>query len=578
MGGYASPRPVPDGQPTIRPAFGTSVVPVNGTNVGAVGNKNEDEDKKEIDRLRSTSSLYQQYQARWTFYLAAYEGGERFACRENIFRHPREHPEDFEERAKRLFYHNFCRPLVNFFTTFIFAETIERNGGSNVAWFTDFIRDVNKKGEDISSFMGQVCDDMQIFGMSYILVDAPQVDGDLTVAQEQEQGVRPYWVLLRPDEVLDWAIDPFDNFKYLKRCQKLEDIDANFQHRDIERYYEWTPKGIKITDVDVTIADKPVLIKPAVVLENKLGKIPVVVARYERSKIDKFMGQSFLTDIAYMGREVMNLTSLLQEFLYRQCFNILAMEKDPNVDEIEQTQGEIGTANMLRHPLGTKAPSYITPPVAPAKFLQDERTGIVNAMYRIAAQDTVNELFNGAKSSGYSKSQSFRTTVPKIATRADVLERTEINLLKLTLEYMGKTWDGTIKYKDHYEITNLTDALQQMTVLFKDLQMPSETFVKAELKRMVHEFDGKLTDDEIKAVENEIDTMDFDAWQATQKLAYVGRAAEAPVGPVAFENDGVGKSAATSAVKGKDTSPKASTPTRASSSSAEISKESKKGS
>lgn len=578
MGAYVGTRPVANGQPIIRQDAPTSVIPVNGADVGAVGNdKNYDKDKKEIARLQSKSATYQLYEAKWAFYLAAYEGGERFACKENIFKHPREHPEDFEERSKRLFYHNFCRPLVNFYTTFIFAETIQRDGGKNGAWFNNFILDVNNKGEDIGSFMGQVCDDMQIFGMSYILVDAPQIDGDLTVAQEKEQNIRPYWVIMRPDEVLDWVVDPFDKFKYLKRCQVIDNIDASFNHQTIERYYEWTPQNIKISDIDVTVKEKPQLVDSKIIA-NKLGKIPVVLARYERSKVDKFMGQSFLTDIAYMGREVMNLTSLLQEFLYRQCFNILAMEQDPNVPETEQSQGEIGTANMLRHPMGTKAPSYITPPVAPAKFLQDERTGIVNAMYRIAAQDTVNELFNGAKASGYSKSQSFRTTVPKIATRADVLERTEVNLLKLTFEYMGKTWDGTIKYKDHYEITNLTDALQQMTVLFKDLQLPSETFVKAELKRMIHEFDGKLTEEEIQKAEKEIDTMDFDAWQATQKLAYVGRAAEAPVGPVAFENDGVGKSAATSAVKGKDTSAKSSTPTRASSSSAEIQKESKKGS
>jgi hypothetical protein len=545
-----------------------------------VTDEKQDKDKREIERLRSKCPLYLKYEPLWTFFLAAYEGGKDFASAANIFRHPREHPDDFNGRATRLYYHNYCYPLVDFFTTFIFTETIQRDGADNKDEYDKFISNVNKKGEDITTFMMQVSDDMQIFGMSYQLVDAPpKPAAGMTQAQQDEQGIRPYWVLVRPTEVLDWTTDSFDNFTYLKRVECQTRIGTGMVKQNIERFTEWSQSEIKISEIDVTNPDDPILLPQAAPLENEMKKIPFHVTRYKRSKTDKFMGLSFLNDIAFINREVMNLTSLLQEFLYRQCFNILAMESDPNVPEIEQMQGEISTANMLKYAQGTREPKYITPPVEPAKFLQSEREANIASMYKIAAQDTQNDLFNGHKSSGFSKSQSFATTVPKIATRAEALESTEMQLMQLTFEYMDKDWKGTIKYKDHYQITNLTDALQQLSTLFKDLQINSKTFAEVQMKRMIDEFDGKLSAEQRKKVYDEIEAIDWPEWFDTMKLAFLGRAALAPETALMMDEPDV-KAASAAAlgapVKGKDTPTAASTPQRATSSTKEVAKESSK--
>ncbi len=557
-----------------------SVISVQVQDVGAVGSKKENKDKLEIARLRTGNDLYQRFQPLWDFYLSSYEGGDKFAKPENLFKHPREHPDDFNQRATRIYYHNYVEPLVDFFTTFIYQETIQRDGGadeSDKAYFTNFIRDVNRKGDDVTAFMKQVSDDMQIFGMSFVLVDAPPKSADIqTVAQEQEAGIAPYWVIIRPDEVLDWVVDEFDNFMYFRRRQYVRTVNpSTFKTTKLERYTEWTNQSIRITDIDITEDKEPKIVNRQD-LPNELGSIPVVTVRYRRSKSDSFVGHSFLTDIAFIAREVMNLTSLLQEFLYRQCFNILAMEEDPNVPEIEQLQGEISTANMLRYPKDSKAPSYITPPVDPAKFLQTERDNNVQSMYRIAAEDTANDLFNGAKRSGYSQSQSFKSTVPRIATRADALEAGEMKLFALTFKRVGRTFKGAIKYKDHYEITNLTDMLTQLGTLFKDLQVKSKTFAAAEMKRLVHEFDGKLTPEQIVLVEKEIDAIQWERWFGIQEMAYMGAAARSTEAAGLVDDTkpvAGGAPGGAQPVKGKDTSTAPSTASRAQSSSTEIQQE-----
>lgn len=474
----------------------------------------------EVKRLRAKNPLWIEYAEKWNFYLSAYQGGDEFACRENLFKHTRETDEDFNDRVKRLHNLNYCEPLVDFFTNFIFSESIDRNGGTNTSWYMDFTKDVNKHGSDIDKFMRDVCDDMQIFGMVYVLVDSPVLpEGKvLTKQTEQDLKIRPYWVLIHPDEITDWDTDDFGNIVYAKRRQILRRIVAG-KPREIERYTEFYPDRFIISELDVT-SKRNVIYLGSKPIPNTLGEVPLRVARYKTSKRDQHMGLSFLRDFAYNNREIINMTSLLQEFLYRQAFNILAKEVDTYAPE--KDEGEVGTANVIEVPKNAKMPQYISPPADPAKFIQEERTRIKNEMFMRAAQDTLNELFNGEKKSGFSQAQSFSKTVPFISSRADTLESLEVSLMELTMKKVGKSWNGKVKYKDRYELTNLTDALTQLMMIIKDLQIPSETFVKEELKRMVREYDGKLPADTLHKIMTEIDDMDFSKWSSVQKKALVG--------------------------------------------------------
>jgi hypothetical protein len=482
-----------------------------------------------IEDLRKTHPLWDQFSPEWSFYLSAYEGGSDFATAENIHKHPREHEDDFNDRVKRVHNLNYCEPLVEFFTSFIFSESIDRNGGSNSDFYLKFIKNVNRRGDSIDDFMRQVSDDVQIFGMSYVLVDTPPKPAGkpiVTKADEERLDLRPYWVLVKPDEVIDWVVDDFGRYQYIKRRQIVDEVFAG-SRRVIEKYTEITPELYTISRIDVTKSGSPAWLGEESI-PNQLGEIPIVVSKFRRSKKYPSMGLSFLRDFAYNNREVMNLTSLLQEFLYRQAFNILAIQRDEVLPTNEPDEGIIGSSNVLEFPKGASAPQYISPPVDPAKEIAGERARMINEMFKRAAQDFVGEIFNGEKASGFSQAQSFSKTVPHISSRADCLERVENELMALTLKMMGKNWDGKIKYKDRYELTNLNDALTQLQILVKDLQIPSETFIREELKRAVREYDGKLPKDILAKVEKEIDNADMSGWKKTQKEALVGKQGTSP--------------------------------------------------
>lgn len=481
-------------------------------------------DSEELKRLRSTHTLYELYVQQWSLYLGAYEGGPDFANEQNIFRHFRENEDDFRDRTRRIHYLNYCEPIVDFYTNFIFSETIDRDGGDAKDFFQDFILDVNRKGDTINTYMRKVSDETQVFGMVYTLVDAPptpQPGQVITKQQEQEMGIRPYWVFMRPDEVMDWAVDDFENFIYLKRREIKTHLDPQAKSpATVEVYTEWYEDRIVTTQCDITDPTHPILAAPVEVV-NTMGMIPIHVHRYKRSRRYPFVGNSFLRDFAYNNREIMNLTSLLQEFLYRQCFNLLAKEVESSIPITSQQDGIFGTSNVLEYPKGAKQPQYLTPPADPAHFIQEERELIKQEMFARASQD-LKQLGNGSASSGFSQAQSFSKTVPFIAVRASNLEHDENALMGLTMKRMNKKWNGTIKYKDHYEITNVTDAMTQFMTLARDLQLPSETFTKVGLLRLVKQYDNKFPADVMNKITTEIQGMDFGKWQEIQKEALVG--------------------------------------------------------
>lgn len=265
-----------------------------------------------IEELNTTNPLYDTFKDSWDFYLNSYEGGNDFISNANIFSHTRENPDDYKDRIKRAVYFNYMQPLVNFFSNFIFSEEIARYGGAHDDQFQRFILDVNGKGDTMDLFMREVCDLNQIFGHIDILVDKKSNNtgiAPLSLLQEQELGLdSPYFVLLYPHEVLDWRFSDTGNFTYLKRCVK---------DGDYKTYTSWYPNNIEKVVVR-TVRGKEV-IEDSQMLPNTLGEVPVVRSFYRRSKKYRNMGCSFLTDISMINRRVMNLTSLTEEFLARQC-------------------------------------------------------------------------------------------------------------------------------------------------------------------------------------------------------------------------------------------------------------------
>ena len=483
---------------------------------------------------------------KWKFFESAYEGGPEFANITNLAKHVRENTDDFNDRGDRLHYLNYCETLVNFFANFIFNDPITRHLKDDGEEIENIALDVSLRKEPADKFMKEVCIDMHIYGESFILVDGPELPEHIVSEYERKlNNIRPYWVLVKPYEICDWRKDKFGNFIYVKRYVDNGDGSGT--------YYEYTNDDIKITEVATnTNGELEIILSKNVI--NSLKKIPFVHVLLKESRLYPGKGISFLNDLAYNNREILRLTSVLQEFLYKQCFNFLVKENGETVE----TGGdvEIGSSNVMTIPAGAKFPQYVSPPVDPARELANERALIKNEMFIRAAQDAMKEMFNGVSASGFSQAQSFYKTIPFISSRAEILETAENELFELTCLYLNRAFMGSIKYKDRYEITSLTDALTQFSALVKDLQMPSEEFVKHQLKRLAREYDGKMPIDVLNKVLDDIDNMDFTSWSqsvqtnSTSPLAQQKNKQSGTMEEIVNESNN-GRPAATSRVRQK---------------------------
>lgn len=473
----------------------------------------------EIMRLRSKCEAYRDYETYWRFMLLSYEGGPKYVSPETLFKHQRENIRDYNDRLQRAYFLNLCQPLVDFVPEFIFSQGVERHPPKALdKQFEALKENCDRAGSSLNQFMQHLGEVARIFGVAYLHVDKlpppEEIDPEtLTLQKAAELKIDvPYFVLVSPLEVYDWQHDTLGNFTYLKRVQYRTELDTDFTtYRDLEDFYEWTPSQLKVSTVDCTDRRRPRLIRSGPTKPNPWKIVPFIPAYFKRSKSDVDMGQSFLQDIAYQNREVFNLTSLLGEFLYRQCFNVLVLPQRTTLPTRDSVEGDLGTSNVLEVPADAQqGPEYLSPPVDPAEFLQGERAQIIQQMYQQAAQDIMSDLFKGQARSGDAQKQAFSRTIPVINKTADMLEQVERRAFALWTAIQGKEWDGKISYRDDYSVTNLIDLLLQLTQIFNSIHLVSPTFVRAEWKRIVHEFDGKLDSETMAKIVAEIDKMSDD--------------------------------------------------------------------
>jgi hypothetical protein len=476
--------------------------------------------QEEIERLRSVHPDYKDASPNWLFFLRSYEGGKDYVSEETLFTHFRENSADFKDRLKRAHYQNYCQPLTDFVPDFIYASEIERDPGSLKPRFDNFIKNVNRSGTSLTEFMREVVEDARMYGHVFVQVDKPslppslQVLGKVTVSVAQARRLKldPYFIKVTPLEVLDWVTDGDGKYVYLKR-QEIVDVLEGRTRRRYERYTEWYTDSYTITKIDITDGDsldKAKLVAPAT-FPNTLGEIPFVKVVYKGSKSNKDLSSSFLADIAPQNRSVFNLTSLIDEFLYRQCFNVMAMPQNTSITTKDTVEGQIGTSNVIEFPdQASHQPFYLSPPVQPAEFIQREREAIVQEMYRTAAQDIASELFSVSNRSGDAARQAFGRQVPVIARQADSLQQAEHQMFRLWAALQGDTWAGKIAYKDDYSVTSMMDLILQFSSIFTTAKVLSPTFIREEWKRLVREYDGKLTPEQLEKIVREIDAASDD--------------------------------------------------------------------
>ena len=100
--------------------------------------------------------------------------------------------------------------------------------------------DIDLQGTNLHSFLANVCEEALGYGIAGILVDYPHSEGVKTIAQEKALGLRPYFVKIDAESLLDFQSKRINGYETITKLRFVEMVaeespDNEFKEETIEQ-------------------------------------------------------------------------------------------------------------------------------------------------------------------------------------------------------------------------------------------------------------------------------------------------------------------------------------------------------
>jgi hypothetical protein len=410
--------------------------------------------RSDADSLRYEHPEYQAQVLKWRKYLDTYEGNEVWRF---IHRHLRESDEMYQRRVKRSYYYNYVASVVDLYIAYIYHAPITRQLEDQEEFYRDLHENADLQGTNFSVFIQEAATQAQICGYCGILVDMPTVPPELieTEADRKAHRLRPYLTLVDPLQLLDWEVDRWGNFLWVKievfppqdRTWK-ETIDEEVRH-----FLIWTRTGWERWELrgeDARIINSG---------EHSLGVVPLVILLNERRPKHLWMGLSAIRDIADINIGILNWSSMGDEEIFERCLNVLTMEKDDS-----EAAAEISHHNVLEYASGATPPQYLVPGDSPLQMIGQWIDRAKDEIYRLAKfGGSVGLMGTRQATSGIAYAFEFNETNQALAKKATHIEHAETEIHQLYARWLDTIFRGTVSYPREFGVEDFLMDLQVLT-------------------------------------------------------------------------------------------------------------------
>lgn len=467
--------------------------------------------------------VYSRYINFWSFALDAYEGGLDYtradvyqqqntsiidtikvngkklesAANSNLFRHKKERSEDYKERIRMSYYYNFCAPIIDIYTNHLFSLPIITDY-ANIENTVELRKDnVDRCGSSLTEFRKELAETVQIFGHSFVVVDKPKAEqAPVSLADQIERGLFPYFTNFAPYDVLNWAVDEFGRAHWVLlrevRSGNNDPSTFNADESVIVQYRIWTRSEWILFDSKYQEIDRG---------NHNLGMVPVEPVYNKKSKKQKsFLGISEIADIGFIARDVYNRCSELNEIIRNQTFSFLTVQGK----SADYNEAEVGTSKALLYPEGMNTPSYVSPPADNARILMEQIDRQITKMFQLAKLSGGSAVQDGEVSvqSGVSKAFDFHETNSALCKKAGQLEDAEQRIWRLFAKWEGHDeWDGSVIYPRDYNVKDLIADIDEAEKLIK-IQLGEEFNARVK-KEIIKKKFPRATDEEVDEMEEQ---------------------------------------------------------------------------
>lgn len=429
--------------------------------------------------------------------MAMREAGEKY-----LPQFSKENDRGYRARLNSSWLFNGYRKTVRDMSGRVFDKpvAVETSSTEIASW----LENVDLQGSDLSTFALEVFKDgLSGAGISYIMVDAPpRPDGQITRGQAQAQGLRPYLVHLRVEEVLGWKTETIKNKMVLSQIRIMEKVDDEasddpFEDAKVDqiRVLNRLDNGVEVTLYRKTkrannreqwaIYDEPYL--------TGLGEITVVPFYANRAGF--FIGEPVLDDLADVNIAHWQSQSDQRNILHVARVPILhAAGRQTDEGEIvigaNQAVGSVdpnAKLEWVEH--SGQAIGAGRQDLKDLEF-QMETHGMQLLVARDGAQSATGEALDAKKETS------------QLAMIADNLKGALENAIGFMAEYGGV--DGSdvgVEVNNEFGVSMMTaQDVQAMLMAVNTGNMSRETFL-SEMKRRGFISEGVVVDDEIERID-----------------------------------------------------------------------------
>ncbi len=420
-----------------------------------------DKDKEVITINDRTHPLYGKYLEEWDFYIESALGGKDYCGNtDNLFTHRLEDQAgDYDDRAKRVYYLNFCNLVCAIYADYIYKEKIRRPSNDVLDAFR---KNVDGRGTDITTFMNQVSYLSSVYGQVHVIVDSPKAE-DLNIPlhfyKANKEQFDPYAVIVAPQDLRDWSVDDLGNLNWvLIRNRGYSDDDPKNPREDDTTYRLIAREYWATYNKDGDEIERK---------EHDLSEVYIVTSYNSDSNID-LIGESLITDISRINRIIYNWCSNIDEMIERQTFSQLVMPDDPQTDLDPKDEGagslrKLSTATIFTFPYNSsQPPQFISPDRQQIdviwKMVQNHR----DLIYELAGLGTVGSSSKFlSQRSGISQAYQFLSINSSLAKKAVRLERTENEINRLVLLWKGQDdIEEKVEYPVEFDVLTLTETME----------------------------------------------------------------------------------------------------------------------
>jgi len=373
---------------------------------------------------------YAANEMRWRRSRAAYRGGREYIT-SALIRHISEIDAEFAERQARAYYFNYPRAVARRITQYVLGVDPVRRGAA-----PELVEDWSRTGMRANEVMRQLSTMLNVYGRAWLLVEAPEFSGGVTVAEAKRRNLRPYVTALSPLDVTDWAFGEDGRLQWaIVADEPVDKSDPfrpprRFRRRRLYDRERWRLFGDGETGVTELASGA-----------NPLGEVPLVPI-VEADGFGMAAGHWF-EDVVRISEAILNNESEAQMNVVKQMFGMLVVS-DSFARGIQRAADSGRNGRGLAATVARSAAviesveekglsRFISPSGIASETIRQENLHLKQELYDVvglAVQSASREA-----QTAESKAWDFQNVGQFLAARADLLEQAELAAWRLVHAY-----------------------------------------------------------------------------------------------------------------------------------------------